>query len=120
MGKRVSIIRLVQVLFFALVCGFLYEDIKDLIEEKVRCFFLLGVIPILFGMVSLLTAFPRQKLLFQREYNSRTYSITSWALTSFIIEIPRELIHMFLFTLIAQTMIGLDGSFVQYFITLFL
>eukprot|EP01084_Bolivina_argentea_P056864 103989_1 len=86
---RVSIIRLIQVLFFALVCGMLYLKIDDNFEKKSRCFFLLGIIPLLFGMVSLLTAFPKQKLLFQREYNSGTYNVTTWALIHTIVETPR-------------------------------
>jgi len=117
---RVTVIRLVQVVFFAVVCGAIYFDIADSFGTKIRSFLMLTIIPLLFGIVSLLTAFPAQKLLFIRENNSGTYGATPWSLSFMLIEIPREVVHMIIFTAIAYKMIGLDGDFVEYTVTFFL
>ena len=51
----------------------MYFNVKESFQERAKCFFLLTIIPLLFGMVSLLVVFPKQKSLFEREYNSNTY-----------------------------------------------
>eukprot|EP01083_Nonionella_stella_P037505 102255_1 len=118
--KKVSLVRLGQVLFFALITGTIYFDIRDSYSKKSAAFFLLSIIPILFGMVSLLVVFPKQKVLFQREYNSNTYSMFIFALSFILIEIPREIIHMLIFNVITYFLINLDGDFYDYWINLFL
>lgn len=118
--RRVTFVRLIQVLFFALASGMIYFQIKDSFAAKSRAFFLLTIIPLLFGMVSLLVVFPQQKVLFQREYNSNTYSTLMFTLSFILIEIPREIIHMLIFCAIAYSTIGLDGPWLYYWINLFL
>jgi len=119
--RRLALIRLLQVVFFALACGFIFYQIADDFAQKLQCMFLLCLIAIMFGMVSLLTAYPAQKQLFQRENTSDSYSTLAWALSFMIIEIPRELlVHMLLFTLIIYWLIGLDGDFVAFWMNFFL
>merc|ERR1712212_170644 len=88
--------------------------------KRSTCHFLMCTIALLFGMVSLLTVFPKQKLLFQREYSSKAYSVTTWAVCHILLELPRQAIFMVFFLIIALPMIALDGNPVSYFFTLFL
>ena len=117
---RVTIIRLIQVICFAMVSGFIFYEIKDSFGKKQTCFVFISMIPLIFGIVSLLTAFPQQKLLFIREHNSRAYNASVWALCLMLIEIPKEMVYMLLFTLIAYSLIGLDGDFGKYVFIFFL
>eukprot|EP01083_Nonionella_stella_P065282 170916_1 len=119
-NPRVSIVRFIQILFFALASGFCYFHIAYSFQERAHCFFLMILMPLLYAIVSLLTAFPSQKLLFEREYSSKTYNIVPWALSFMMIEIPREIVHMLLFTLIIYYMVGVDGDIFKYWLTFIL
>jgi len=127
--KRVTLIRLAQILFFGIVCGTLFFDLASFIDgdnpasyvtKTSTCHFLMCTIALLFGMVSLLTVFPKQKLLFQREYSSKAYSVTTWAVCHILLELPRQAIFIILFSVIAIPMTGMDGDLMAYFFTLFL
>eukprot|EP01083_Nonionella_stella_P018385 51240_1 len=121
--KRLTFIRVVQLVFLATITGLCYLDIAarwPAIKTRQSCIFMLGLMVPLFGIMTLLTEFPKQKLLFEREYNSRTYNILPWALSIFAMELPREVLHMTVFSAITKLMIDLDGNVIYYWITFFL
>jgi len=113
---RLTLIRFAQVLVFGVTCGLIYFRIGPSYEVRIRCFFLLSFIPLLAGLVSVVPEFPKQKQLFERENNSRTYKVSVWASSLMLIEIPRELLHMLIFATIVYFMIDLDGNFMHYWI----
>merc|ERR1719206_1251943 len=117
---RVSLIRIAQILFFAIGCGSLYWEIDETFVARGTCHFLINTIALLYGMVALLTVFPKQKLLFEREYSSKAYSIVTWAVVQTLLEIPRRMFSMIVFTAIVLSMTQFEGDFGEYLFTLFL
>merc|ERR1712130_25736 len=73
-----------------------------------------SLVVLLYALVSTVSVFPAQKLLFQRESRSGNYGVSSWALSFQIIEVPREAIFVALYSLIAVSLSRMDGPLWQY------
>ena len=67
----------------------------------------------LLSLVTTINVFPAKKLLFQRESRSETYAVSSWALSTQIIEFLREAMFMALYAVILMTSISVGGPLWQ-------
>ena len=118
--RGLTVMRLVQVVFFAGTTGFLYLDVGQRVGQKISCFFFIGLTAMLFGLVTTVGVFPIKKLLWQREHNAGSYDTSAWAVSVMSLELPREAAHMLLFTVIVYFMCGLDSDFVTLTLLIFL
>ena len=113
---RDSLVRVIQIVSLAVLLGMAYNNLTAAISTRCYFLFIAALMVLLYALVSTVSVFPAQKLLFQRESRSGNYGVSSWALSFQIIEIPRESIFMFLFTIIATNLARVYGAHWQFFL----
>ncbi|ESN93751.1 hypothetical protein HELRODRAFT_88257, partial [Helobdella robusta] len=122
-----SISQITMTMFFAFMVGLFYWDLSkrypEAIQNRVGAFFFIVMVQ-LFGNLSAVEVFLKERVIFLHEMHSGFYRVSVFFFSKIFCDlIPLRIVPMFLFAAITYYMIGLDRNPIKfgiYFLTLFL
>ena len=116
---RVTKIRIIQTILFALVVGLLYLDVGDDSHSKRNkwgaVFFTL-INSGMTGLFTMVTTFPEVRVLFEKERNNNMYSTIVYLLVIIFKALIENILFSLLYVIIVYFMIGLDQNFWGYYL----
>ena len=114
-------IRLVQVVFIALLYLLLYWNLEEInvsenktIQNRVGALYFISINFFMMYFQTAISTFPRERKVFRKEYNSGLYGVTSYLLSKLILEIPLTALFPILFTGIAYYGVNLNNDFIHF------
>jgi ABC-type multidrug transport system permease subunit len=113
------VIKLVVTTFFALIIGGIYSNAgysQKAIGNRTGLLFLV-VLNISFNaVIGVLNAFPKEKLIVNRERSNKAYDTLSYFFAKFVVELPLNLLPSVIFCLILYYMVDLNPAVFGQFI----
>jgi len=125
--RIVMMIPLGGTIFFSLLLGFLYYRsgynlTQEAIQDKVGCLFFLALNQFMTGMFSVITVFPREKFITNRERSAKAYRLSSYYFSRILADTPNLIFPVvmcvFVYFLVWFKMEA--GAFFQTLFTMFL
>lgn len=114
-------VKIVQAVMFAVVVGLLYVPLKDdqkSIQNRNGALFFVVINQTMSSIASVVLAFPRNKVVFLKEYRSGLYGVFSYYLAKGLADLAFQLISPAIFSVIAYFFVGFRVDVDRFFIFL--
>ncbi|KAL2483648.1 ABC transporter G family member 9 [Forsythia ovata] len=115
-----SILKIVQVLVVALLCGLLWwQSDRSHIQDQVGLFFFYSGFWGFYPLFQAIFTFPQERMMLQKERSSGMYRLSSYFMALTLGDLPMELVLPTVFVTITYWMAGLKASAVNFLSGLF-
>jgi ATP-binding cassette subfamily G (WHITE) protein 1 len=124
-NKMAFQIRLAQSLVIGLLIGLIYRDVssrpyRSQIQDREGSLFFVTVNMFMSSVMTILTIFFDEKLVFVREYRAGYYGLFAYFITKLAVELPFYIFYPFLTTVVSYFLVGYQTTAGKFFIVAFI
>lgn len=109
--KDVFLVRIAVMVVLALAVGTMYLQLDDDEVAEISAFFILSITIVFFNSLEILPAFIRERIIFEREYGSQTYRLSSYLVSQFLVHLPFLAILALTYGTPAYWLVGVNPQF---------